>query len=189
MKTHLIIMVLCFGIIFGGCSFGRPESIPGWTRIEPGGDTKCALDTPYAFWVRPGAVNKLLVYFQGGGACWDATTCAPGGGYYDDEVTPEDSPENYKFGIFELNNSENPFKDYNIVFVPSCTGDVHWGNSVKTYHGADVQAFTIHHKGFVNGSAALEWAYANIASPESVFVTGGSGGSVGSAAFAPYIIE
>jgi hypothetical protein len=189
MKTFLIIMVLCLGILIGGCAFVRPEPTTGWTRIEPGGDTNCALDTPYAFWVRPGMVNKLLVYFQGGGACWDAATCAPGGGYYDGEVTPEDSPENYKFGIFDLNNSENPFKDYSIVFVPSCTGDVHWGNSVKTYQAVDGQEFKIYHKGFVNGRAALEWAYANIASPESVFVTGGSGGSVGSAAFAPHIIE
>src|SRR5215207_6315235 len=189
MKTFLMIMVLWFGVLIGSCSLVRPEPIADWVKIEPGGDTNCALETPYAFWVRPGTVNKLLVYFQGGGACWDAATCAPGHGYYDGEVTLEDSPENYKFGIFELNNSENPFKDYSIVFVPSCTGDVHWGNSVMTYQAADGQEFTIHHKGFVNGSAALEWAYANIASPESVFVTGGSGGSVGSAAFAPYIIE
>ncbi len=189
MKTFLMIIVLCFGVLVGGCSFGRPEPTMSWTRIEPGGDTNCALDTPHAFWVRPGTVNKLLVYFQGGGACWDAATCAPGSGYFDSSVTAEDSPMNYRFGIFDLTNAENPFKDYSMVFVPACTGDVHWGDNVKTHQGVDGQAFTIYHKGFVNGSAALEWAYANITAPESVFVTGGSGGSIGSAAFAPYLIE
>src|SRR5689334_19223009 len=56
----------------------------GWTRIEPGGETRCAHDTPFAYWVRPGMVNKLLVFFQGGGACFDANTCAPGSGQYDE---------------------------------------------------------------------------------------------------------
>jgi hypothetical protein len=189
MKTFLMIMVLCFGVLVGSCSLVRPEPVADWVKIEPGGDTNCALDTPYAFWVHRGTVNNLLVYFQGGGACWDATTCAPGSGYYDSSVTAEDSPMNYRFGIFDLNNSKNPFKEYSMLFIPACTGDVHWGDNVKTHQGADGQAFTIYHKGFVNGSTALQWAYANIAAPESVFVTGGSGGGVGSVAFAPYIIQ
>src|ERR1041384_7604860 len=48
---------------------------PGWNEIAPGGATTCALGGPYAFWVRPGTVNRLVIDFQGGGACWDALTC------------------------------------------------------------------------------------------------------------------
>jgi hypothetical protein len=47
----------------------------------------------------------------------------------------------------------------------------------------------IHHKGFVNGSAAMEWIYRNLTAPESIFVTGCSAGSIGSIMFAPYIIN
>ncbi|MBL1135963.1 MAG: hypothetical protein HND46_11645 [Chloroflexi bacterium] len=36
-------------------------------------------------------------------------------------------------GIFDLENPENPFADYNMVFVPYCTGDVHIGNREATY--------------------------------------------------------
>ena len=50
---------------------------PGWNVIEPGGDTVCSDGTPYKFFVRPGAADKLMVYFQGGGACWTGGTCDP----------------------------------------------------------------------------------------------------------------
>ena len=29
----------------------------------------------YSFYFKPGKADKLLVFFNGGGACWDATTC------------------------------------------------------------------------------------------------------------------
>jgi hypothetical protein len=193
----IFITIFCLGVLAASSALESSDLLVApshsllageWTRIEPGGDTRCAHDTPYAFWVRPGTVNRLLVYFQGGGACWDAATCAPGSGYYDDAVTTDDSPE-YSSGIFNLDNPGNPFKDYTMVYTPLCTGDVHWGNHVQTYNRDGDQELTIYHKGFVNGIAALEWGYAHVTAPESVFVTGSSSGSVGSAAFAPYIIQ
>jgi hypothetical protein len=48
---------------------------------------------------------------------------------------------------------------------------------------------TIEHRGFVNAMAAVRWAYRNVPAPDTVLVTGCSAGSVGSAAFAPYVIE
>lgn len=161
---------------------------PGWSKIEPGGETACAHDTPYAYWVRPGARNDLMVYFQGGGGCWNADTCRDTGqefnGFYDSQVTNRDSPD-VRAGMLDLSNPENPFKDYTWVYVPVCTGDIHWGDNVYTYKD-DV---TIHFKGFVNASAALQWAYDNVSKPDSIFVTGCSAGSTGSIMHAPYIIE
>lgn len=162
---------------------------PGWTAVEPGGETRCAHNTPYTYWVRPGTTNKLLIYFEGGGGCWDAETCAAGSTFYDDDVSPDDDPNGRTGGILDSDNPDNPFSDYNMVFIPSCTGDVHWGSNVQTYPKADGGELTIYHHGFINASSALDWAYANIASPNSIFVTGCSAGSVGSIAHAPYIIE
>jgi hypothetical protein len=161
---------------------------PGWTRIEPGGETRCAHNTPYAYWVRPGAVNKLLVYFEGGGGCWSAETCAPGSDFYDSDVTAQDNPVT-RDGVLNFDNPANPFRDYAAVYIPSCTGDVHWGNNVQTYARADGSELTIYHRGFVNAGAALEWVYSNVAAPQSIFLTGCSAGSVGSIVFAPYVIE
>lgn len=43
------------------------------TLVHPGGDTRCifSYSTPYSFQVIPGRTDRLMIYFQGGGACWD----------------------------------------------------------------------------------------------------------------------
>jgi hypothetical protein len=164
-----------------------PDLAPGWTKITPGGATTCSRDTPYAFWVHPGTVNRLLVNFAGGGGCWNAATCRPGSTFFDDAVTDRDNPI-YQDGIFDLANPANPFQDYYIVHVPYCTGDVHWGNNVHTYEDR-AGPVTIHHKGFANASVVLSWVYAHFAAPEAIFVTGCSAGSIGSILFAPYLIH
>lgn len=159
-----------------------------WTKIEPGGDTRCAHDTPYAYWVRPGLTHKLLLYFEGGGGCWSAETCAPGSSLYDDSIDASDNPSS-RGGVLDFANLENPFRDYTAVYIPVCTGDVHWGNNVQTYTTDDGSPLVIYHRGFINAQAALEWVYTNMPAPESIFMTGCSAGSVGSIAHAPYVIE
>ena len=159
-----------------------------WVRIEPGGETRCAHDTPFAFWARKGVTNKVLVYFQGGGGCWDAETCGPGSNYYDASVNAADDP-NRMGGILDTNDPRNSLSEYSMIYIPSCTGDVHWGDVIRDYPREDAEPVTIYHRGFVNGEAALEWLYANVADPETILVTGCSAGSVGSIVHAPYLIE
>ena len=40
----------------------------------------------------------------------------------------------YSPGIFDFTNAANPFKDWNSVYVPYCTGDVHFGTADKVDH-------------------------------------------------------
>ena len=90
----------------------------------------CIYNTPYHFFVKRGSVNKLLMYYQGGGACWEQKTCQIP--ICDSEVNPAggDNPNNsFGTGFADLTNPENPFKDWNIVFVSYCTCDVHFGDS------------------------------------------------------------
>lgn len=161
----------------------------GWTKIEPGGETRCAHDTPYAYWVRPGSNDKLLLFFQGGGGCWNAETCAPGSTFYDDDVTSADDPGSRAGGIFALNNAANPFKDHTIVYMPSCTGDVYWGDNLREYERSDGSTLEVYHRGFVNASAGLAWAYNNVPDPEAIFMTGCSAGAIGSIVHSAYVIE
>jgi len=161
-----------------------PDLAAGWTKIEPGGDTICSDGTPYAYFVHPGTVNRLVVYFQGGGACWDEASCSMPG-IFKETVGDNDNPGIFAPGIFDLDNPDNPFKDWFFVFVPYCTADVHLGNNTQTYT-ADV---TIQHKGFVNFSAVLDWIEANFEQPEKIFVSGCSAGSYGSIMGAPHIHE
>jgi hypothetical protein len=46
-----------------------------WKAVEvPGG--VCSDGSPYRLYVSPGDPKKVVLDFQGGGACWDAATCA-----------------------------------------------------------------------------------------------------------------
>jgi hypothetical protein len=166
---------------------GTPDLASGWTKIEPDGDTICAKGTPYAYFVHPGTVNRLAVFFDGGDICWSDVSCA----YLNTwliTVDDSDNPEHRTTGIFDLDNPDNPFKDWFLVFIPYCTADLHWGNSTWTYHWGDTDT-VIHHKGFVNVTAVLDWIKDNFEKPEKIFVWGASAGSGGSIMHAAYIHE
>lgn len=177
-------------MVNGECGTGDIESLQvGWNSIMPEGETICAHGTPYTYWVHPGTSDNLMLYFEGGGGCWNADTCRQGStGYYDSDVTQRDSPQ-FANGVLDMDNPANPFANYTTVFIPVCTGDVHWGNQVTTFEDAEEGDVTIHFNGFANASSALSWAYENVTAPESVFMTGCSAGSPGSLLHAPYVIE
>jgi len=166
---------------------------PGWNVIETGGDTVCSDGSPYKFFVRPGAADKLMVYFQGGGACWTGETCDPDlkPTYY---VNLENTDPDQYDGIFRFENPENPFKDHSVVFIPYCTADVHIGDAVTRYEAPQVEdheahPFTVNHKGFVNAGAVLDWTYAHFFTPAEIFVTGSSAGSIPSPYYAMRIAD
>jgi hypothetical protein len=171
-----------------------------WTMIEPGGETICAYGTPFKFFVRPADTpsDKLMIHFEGGGACWDQDTCAPS------FVFPPDDPNarplfakdisdeemaGYTQGLFDFDNPENPVADYNTVFIPYCTGDIHMGNTVQEYTSSSGESYTMHHKGFVNASTVLDWTYANFENPSDIFITGISAGALGQVLHTPYIMD
>ena len=70
----------------GGCTAEQtiPESTTAaaaatfdWQEIYPGGAAICSDGSPYKFLTRKGSADKLLVYLQGGGACWFRQNCDP----------------------------------------------------------------------------------------------------------------
>mgnify|MGYP002653714789 CR=1 FL=1 len=170
-------------LIDGECMLANAPLDDGWHTILPGGETRCAHDTDYKFWVRPGN-DHVMLYFQGGGGCWNQDTCRSGSTFYKQYAT-NNEPVSYTNGVFDFDNPDNPFTDYTIVFAPSCTGDVYMGSEVTDY-GDDV---VVHHKGFDNLMSAVDFTVEYAPEPESVFVTGCSAGSVGSAIAIPFIIE
>jgi hypothetical protein len=188
-------------LLFSSCqSAPRPEPIEpvaaslteGWNEILPGGDTICAVGTEFSYWVRPASPERVLVYFQGGGACSSGESCdlrmSP---TYDPVVNDEDSPQNWD-GIFALDHPENPFADWTMVMIPYCTGDVHLGANETTYDvpatdSTDARQTTIQHRGSVNSLASLEWLASNFFDARELFVTGGSAGSIPSPFYADWL--
>ena len=168
----------------------QPELEPGWNEFNPGGETSCARDTPFAYWATLGTENKIVVDFFGGGACWNDTTCSIADAIFQDSVDPiRDAIESEFFvGIYDRDNPENPFANWHHVVIPYCTGDVHWGNA-RTRYGPIGQSFEIAHVGAVNSLTVLDWIFANFRAPEQIFVTGCSAGSYGSALWSAYLMD
>jgi Pectinacetylesterase len=149
--------------------------------IKPGGETVCGRGTEYSFFVIPGDPKKVIIEFEGGGACWDELTCAFSDELFKKEVDPAAYTGDFATkGWYDHQRAGHPMPDWTHVYIPYCTGDLHWGDSVKTYG-----AVTINHKGAVNARAVLDWTYAQIDAPDKVFVTGCSAGGYGSIWWAP----
>jgi hypothetical protein len=149
---------------------------PGWNELWPGGRTRCGDGSNWAFLVRRGTVNRVVVEFQRGGACSSEQTCFVDRLAFSD-LTPEPDMVGgaRNVGIHDHADPRNPFKDWTHVFVPECTGDNHWGDAVQTYGAQE-----FYHRGAVNALTALHWLYANLSAPDAVFVTGQSAGAYAS---------
>jgi hypothetical protein len=110
-------------------------------------------DPKFRFFVKSGNTNKLVIYFQGGGACWHSNNCLYFHTYM--EEVPNIADYDTRFmGIFDTDLFFNPFKDWYFVYIPYCTADVHWGakdtdypDTQNAYYGLSQ---TIRHRGFVN---------------------------------------
>ncbi|MEZ5994762.1 MAG: pectin acetylesterase-family hydrolase [Hyphomonadaceae bacterium] len=176
------------------------ETIGAWTEIAP---TPMRLDgrlyTPtcshapgadpaYRFWFHQGSGDGLVIFFDGGGACWDDVTCAvprlasdarDDDGFYKAELIPTDNPNRFS-GIFDLDNPRNPVRGWSIVYVPYCTGDVHTGANTAHYINPDTGApYTIEHHGADNFRVILSWMRENLPQPTRLLVAGSSAGAYG----------
>ena len=155
----------------------------GFDTISPTGtvrylgrdlQARCMDGSPYHFFAKRGTVNKLLVYYQGGGACWDQLTCSvPTCDTSVNPSSPSDNPGLAPVGFFDLHDARNPFRDWNIVFVAYCSCDIHFGDAAQDY------PLHVEHRGYENSRIAEKWAREHFVNPDQVFVTGSSAGAYG----------
>jgi hypothetical protein len=158
---------------------GPVDAAPaGWERIEPRGDCRCADGSEYSFYARQANPRKVVFFLDGGGACWSAETCATpdNGNEYQTTVEAPNSGE----GVFDFTDERNPFANYSFVFVPYCTADVHIGDAATVY----APDLTVRHKGYANGTAALDYLTETFPDATDVVVIGASAGSVTSSLYA-----
>jgi len=164
-------------------------------EISPG----CALPgDDYSFYFKKGKKDKLVIYFNGGGACWDFNTCVaslqtPAPTYVPSDDLPHNMPENQQ-GIFDLNNKDNPYRKWSILYLPNCTGDVYIGSKDARYQPfPGAPSTTIRHRGFDNFLFAREWLkerfdhHHKSKGLKKVVVAGSSAGGYGAVMNYPYI--
>jgi hypothetical protein len=158
-----------------------------WVQHAAAEPCRCADGSEFSYWSRTADTDRVVLYFQGGGACFSAETCNFEDGTYSvqaDVDLSEDS-DREPSGIFDFSNDSNPFRDWSFVFVPYCTGDVHIGNNVQAYSD-DLE---VNHVGFVNANHGLDHLVANFPDASDVFVTGSSAGGVPAPLFGALVAD
>ena len=151
----------------------------GWNRIPGRNGTGCAHDSTFAFRVRPGLPDKVMIFLNGGGACWRAQECDPKGKPTYTMTVDSANDVSVRSGLLDVANDANPVRDYTMVFIPYCTGDVHLGTRQVDYEvkGSE-KTISVRHGGAANLEDVLDWVYTNIRNPRTVFVTGISAGAI-----------
>ncbi|NJK33313.1 MAG: hypothetical protein HC927_13430 [Deltaproteobacteria bacterium] len=145
-----------------------------WTYFEVP-DTRCMDGTPAGFGVsyNPDSPN-VMIYLEGGGACFNDTCDFTA--FNIPFIPPSD-------GIFSRDNNNNPVKDWTMIYVPYCTGDIHAGDAEQML-GGQLRQF----RGYSNITRYLErWVPSFPA--ERVLLTGISAGGFGAALNATQVAD
>ncbi|HYO72824.1 MAG TPA: pectin acetylesterase-family hydrolase, partial [Archangium sp.] len=156
-----------------------PQHTWSWVGFS---NSTCDEGTPTGLGANLSDSKNLLIFFDGGGACWDAVTClqlntsthGPFTQTQFDALFSRLGPGS----IFDRQLANNPYKDWNFFFLPYCTGDLHVGNAEAVYTSGSTSK-TFHHKGRVNTEAFLARLASTFPNPEQVVVTGSSAGGFG----------
>ena len=157
--------------------------------------------------VRQGSTNNLLVFFDGGGACWDLYSCERpmstrsilsvlvglkklyDVGFY----IPHHVALPYPLALgrhlagsggLDPDNATNPFSNWTVVRIPYSTADFHTGDAVHTYRDDQGHSIQIHHRGAANAKKVLDWLYTQVSAPEKLVIAGSSAGGFGASYWA-----
>jgi hypothetical protein len=143
-----------------------------WEYVAIDG-AKCMDGSPTGIGVNLGTSGDLVIYMEGGGACFNNDTCghvAHPNGWGTSEF--ELNIEPYNIGLFDRLDDANPMHDATFVFVPYCTGDVHSGSKPDGMGGRQFV-------GYVNVGADLDYLVPKSKSVRRVVLTGSSAGGFG----------
>jgi len=149
----------------------EPVSVGAWQSV-PADDCVCSDGSAFELWERPADPTKVVLFLEGGGACFSAETCGPFSPIYTKNLALGEAPG--ARGIFDADNPENPFAGHSVVYVPYCTGDAHLGDRVNEYS----DSLTISHTGFDNASKGLDTVLSQYPDVEQLVVAGSSAGSI-----------
>ncbi len=145
-----------------------------WEYFEVAG-TRCLNGEAAGFAVSyvPEA-TEVMLYLEGGGACFDDACDFTA--FSIPFVPPID-------GIFSRTNDRNPVRDWTMVYVPYCTGDIHAGDG-EAELGGRLRQF----RGYSNITRYLERLVPSFAA-DTVLLTGISAGGFGAAINASQVAD
>lgn len=143
--------------------------------FDPADGPMCMRGAEFRASVRETESEDLLIFLQGGGACWSdfclAVTAAPAGIPRTDLLRA---------------TQENPLGGWDVLYVPYCDGSLFAGEADVDEDGDGV-ADRFHH-GLANLSAALTMAALRFPAPRRIALAGSSGGGFGTI-LAAYLVR
>ncbi len=147
----------------------------------------CIAGTPYSVFTQAKDPKKLLIFMQGGGACWENF-------YFCNILSEAQEPPAPPVGIwsdtsdFNMGDLENPLADYSVVYMPYCDGSVFTGD--RDVPDANFPFGPVRfHRGLENASAGVDMAKAMFPDAHQIVVAGSSAGGVGASPFAPFLVR
>lgn len=129
--------------------------------------------------VNPGS-KQLMIYLEGGGACFNSLTCEANPSKFGmSDFTTRLGGTAGAQGVFNRTDTANAMADWNFVYVPFCTGDLHAGdNRNATVPGVNGKQQFV---GFQNVTRDLARIVPTFPGLTKVLLTGISAGGFGAA--------
>ncbi len=171
----------CLAVFVAACGgsdgpVGGPPALgttPKQWEYVPIDGAQCMNGTPTGIGVNLGTSGDLVIYLEGGGACFNDGTCghvAHPTGWGPDQFGVNIGP--YNVGLFDRLDDANPLRNATFVFVPYCTGDVHAGSKPDGMGG---RKFV----GYGNVGKDLEYLVPKSTDVHRVILAGSSAGGFG----------
>src|SRR5262249_5464341 len=121
-----------------------------------------------------------------GGACWDYDSCTGKNGVRGAANPDGLMDDHYVLGqvispFLNRDAEESPTTDWNLIYLPYCTGDVQTGDRGGTYNDETGTSpdVTFHHDGHADMTQIVSWIDAQFTHVPKLLVTGCSAGGVG----------
>jgi len=153
------------------------DAQPGlWTWVPvQGARCRDGSETGFMLRTQPEAAG-LVIYLEGGGACFNRFTCPSNPSSFDAEAAATRA-DGLVDGIFDDGDLDNPVAGWNAAYIPYCTGDVFAGTrSGVRVDGVDGAQDFVGYDNVGRFSALLAERYAT---SSQVLVTGISAGGFG----------
>ena len=164
----------------GGGPSGPPITAPDnqWTWV-PFPEAKCRNGSETGIAINPNSSSsEVMIFLEGGGACYNGITCAQNPSSFGQSSFNSWQSNGGTRGVFDRTQASNPVRDWNYVYVPYCTGDVHAGNNPGGNPGLGPQQYV----GYRNIGLYLQRIVPTFPSATRVLLTGVSAGGFGAAA-------
>ncbi len=141
-----------------------------------GDGPQCLAGGEYTMATRDAGSENLVIFLQGGGACW-SEFC---------QATPAAAPGIPEVGILDQTREDNPVRDWDLAYFPYCDGGLHASDADRDVD-LDGDGNVELQRGLRNLSAALDVAVNTFPSPKRILLTGESAGGFGTIFATPLV--